>query len=86
MHSSVRFTGVIDTILEQAVKEGLASTKTEALRQGVLELNNKYELLKRARQDDLAIRKMQRIDKEIAEGKRRVVSLDEALAKYKKST
>ena len=87
MHSSVRFTGVIDAILAQAVKEGLASTKAEALRQAVLELNNKYSLLERAQRDkldELAIKKMQKIDKEHVEGKRRWISLDEALAKYKK--
>ena len=34
------------------------------------------------KEDELAIKKMQRIDKEIAEGKRRVLSKEEALEKY----
>jgi Arc/MetJ-type ribon-helix-helix transcriptional regulator len=45
MNLNVRFSGVVEKILEQAVKEGYAATKTEALRMGVFELNNKYNLL-----------------------------------------
>lgn len=45
MHTLLRFDGIIDSILQQAVRKGLAKTKTEALRLGVLELNNRYALI-----------------------------------------
>ena len=45
MYATVKLEGFVDDILEEAVKKGLAKTKTEALRLGVLELNNKYGLL-----------------------------------------
>jgi hypothetical protein len=83
MHTTVKFTGVIEKILEEAVDEGIAKTKTEALRLAVLELNNRYGLLERARGDELAVRKMQKIDKELAEGKHNLLSEKEALRKHR---
>lgn len=46
MHTKVKFTEVIEDILEEAVNSGLVKTKNAALRLSVLELNNKYELVK----------------------------------------
>lgn len=45
MNVNIRITGLLDEILEEAVREGLAKTKSEALRLGVLELNRRYRLL-----------------------------------------
>ncbi len=45
MHATIKFEGLVEKILEEAVKEGLAKTKSEALRLGVIELNNRYHLL-----------------------------------------
>ncbi len=45
MNVNVRFSGAVEKILEAAVNLGYASTKTEALRLGVFELNNRYNLV-----------------------------------------
>lgn len=82
MNSVVKFSGVMEQILKEAVDEGLAKTKTEALRLSVLSLNDKYNLLDKMREDNLAVKKMQKIDEEIKGGKRKVLSEKQALAKY----
>ena len=82
MHTTIKFTGVLEQILEEAVDEGIAKTKTQALRLAVLELNNKYHLLEKSREDELALRKMQRMEEEIASGKRKLLTLAEVKKKY----
>ena len=82
MHATIKFTGALEQILSGAVERGFAKTKTEALRMAVLELNNKYGLLEQAKLDELAVKKMQRIDKEIAEGKRKVFTEAQVRKKY----
>jgi len=79
MYATVKFEGVIDAILEHAVKKGLAKTKVEALRMGVLELERRYHLLEQ--EDELAVKKMQKIDAEIRSGKRKVMSEREAFGR-----
>lgn len=51
MYSTLKFEGLIDRILSEAVRQGLAKTKAEALRLGVIELNNKYELIQNEREE-----------------------------------
>jgi len=86
MYATLKFEGMIDRILEEAVKEGLAKTKSEALRLGALELNNRYGLLEKAREEaeDLEdARYVRKARKLIAEGKLKI--LDEgALNKVRK--
>ncbi len=58
MNTIVKFEGLIDQILDSAVKKGLAKTKVEALRLGALELNDRYNLLgTEDEQDAMSIRK-----------------------------
>ncbi len=83
MHTTIQITGTLEQILEEAVEGGLAKTKTEALRMGVLELNNRYHLLERSQEDELAVKKMQRLDKDIREKKRKLLDEDTALGKYR---
>ncbi len=42
---NVRFTGIMEKIIDEAIKQGLVKTKTEALRLGLLTLNEKYKLM-----------------------------------------
>jgi len=79
MHATIKFEGYIDEILDHAVKRGLAKTKVEALRLGVLELDHKYRLLEH--EDELAVRKMERLEKEAKAGKRKVLSEEEIFGK-----
>ncbi len=44
MNVNVNFTGIVDEIIEDAIRQGLAKTKTEVLRLGLFELKNKYDL------------------------------------------
>ena len=82
MNIQVKFTGTMEQIIDAAIDEGLAKTKTEALRLGLIELNNKYALLSRGAEDELALRKMRQIDEELKKGKRKLLSEKEALSKY----
>ncbi|MFA6214540.1 MAG: hypothetical protein WC717_04660 [Candidatus Micrarchaeia archaeon] len=72
MYTTVKFEGLIDSILEQAIRQGLVKTKMEGLRLGVLELNNKYRLTeqmieeKEAKEDIAYVREAER---KIARGK-----------------
>jgi len=77
MHATIKLTGILDKILTEAVDEGIAKTKTEALRLAVLELNNRYDLLGRMREDELAVKKMQKMDK-----KGQFLSLSQVKKKY----
>lgn len=44
MHANVRFTGLTNEIIEDALSKGLAKTRSEVLRLGLFELKNKYGL------------------------------------------
>lgn len=44
MHANVKFTGLTDEIIEDAIAKGLAKTRSEVLRLGLFELKNKYGL------------------------------------------
>lgn len=45
VHLNVHFEGIMDRIIDDAIKKGLAKTKTEVLRMGLFELKNKYHLV-----------------------------------------
>ncbi|MBI5036659.1 hypothetical protein HZC09_04935 [Candidatus Micrarchaeota archaeon] len=61
MKTTIEITGFWDEVLQRAVDVGLARSKTDALRIGVIELNHHYNLL----EDDeaeLVIRKIERTE------------------------
>jgi len=70
---NVKFAGAVETILDEAVKQGYASTKTEALRLGVFELNNRYHLLQKM-EDEEDIAKADAIMERVASGKEKLYS------------
>ena len=45
MNLNVNFTGTTDDIMNDAIRRGIAKTKTEVLRIALYELKNKYNLL-----------------------------------------
>ncbi len=83
MRTTLAFTGFPELILEKAVETGLARSRTDALRLGVLELNKSYNLVK-----DLELELVERrLRKEQEEMKRKGIkylSEEEALAKYRR--
>jgi Arc/MetJ-type ribon-helix-helix transcriptional regulator len=73
MNITMHFEGYIERIIDEAVKKGIVKTKAEALRLGVLQLNEKYHLISQNLNEDeedlgLAIK----IDERIKAGKERV--------------
>ncbi len=80
MHSTMKFEGLMDQILSEAVRQGLAKTKAEALRLGVVELNNKYELIQSSREEAEDVDYIRKARKEIASGKLKLHSEKELKA------
>lgn len=52
MHMTVNFKGDLEQIVDEAIRRGIVKTKTEALRIGLLELADKYELNRHSSIDD----------------------------------
>lgn len=44
MHANVKFTGLTNETIDDALSKGLAKTRSEVLRLGLFELKNKYGL------------------------------------------
>lgn len=65
------------------IELGLASSKTETVKLAILDYNehHRIETVEQYIEDMMAIKKMQQIDKEIEEGKRKTLTAEEALGK-----
>lgn len=76
--------GPQELILEKALKLGLYKTKSEAVRGAINELGKEYKMFKDAKslEDELVARKMLHEDKEIKQGKRKVLNEEEVKKKY----
>jgi len=78
-----KFSGDVAETIEMMISRGRAASKTEAIRLAVIDYREHH--LSQEIEDELAVRKMQKIDEEIAKGKRKVLSAKEALGeKYAK--
>ncbi len=82
MNVNVRFSGIVERILDLAVKKGLASTKTDALRLGVFELNNRYKLLQELEDAEDAAR-ADAVMERVSAGKEKLYSEAQILKKLK---
>lgn len=82
MNVNVRFSGVVEQILEEAVRQGYASTKTEALRLGAFELNNRYALLEKM-EDEADIAKADAVMENVKKGKSKLHAEKELFSKLK---
>jgi hypothetical protein len=86
MNVNVQFKGVMEEILEEAKRKGIAKTKTEALRLGVLELNNRYHLLERRVEeieDMQDIKELEEMKSAVKKGKAKLIREKEMMAKLK---
>ena len=73
MYVTMKFEGYIGSIMEAALKRGLAKTKAEALRLGLLELNDKYHLIStNLSEDEEDICELARIEQDVNQGKERI--------------
>lgn len=83
MDIHAKFSGDVAETIEMMISRGRAASKTEAIRLAVIDYREHH--LSQEIEDELAVRKMQKIDEEIAKGKRKVLSAKEALGeKYAK--
>lgn len=73
---TMTFEGYIAKIIKEALRRGLVKTKAEALRLGLLELNDKYRLvprkLSKAEEERLEARLAEKIMQRVREGKEKL--------------
>ena len=86
MMMNIRLEGFVESILEDVVKLGIASNRTEAIRLMILNYNEHYGIRPVSKEVEMAAlkRKIDSIDAEIAAGKRKLLSKEEALGEYAK--
>lgn len=83
MEFVVRLKGKQKDILEDFVKKGYFNTKSEVIRAGILELNNKYNKEKPSLEEvELVNKAIKHEMKKIKQGKTKLRSEDEFLEKY----
>ncbi len=79
-----KFTGDVADGIEAIIKLGRAASKTEAIRIAVLDyVEHHVRRQEHNAEDQLTIKKVLQLENEAKEGKRRTLSEEEALAKYK---
>ncbi len=76
MNMNIKLSGITEDILAGAIRAGIAKTKTDVIMIGLLELNNKYNLLER-QEDEEDVRDAKRILSEIKSGKQKTYSKEE---------
>lgn len=81
MKTTIEIAGYPELVLEKAVEYGIARSKTDAIRLGVLALNQQYHLLENA-EDELVIRKMQKMEAEDLKAGRKLLTDADVLKKY----
>ena len=75
MNICMRFDGYVAKIVDEAVRRGIARTKSEALRIGLLELDKQYRLVQGAGEQaelEADLLEIARIERDIKSGKERV--------------
>ena len=80
----VHLDGSVELALQRLVDTGFFKTKAEVVRAGILELGKDYQIVKSREEvlDELAVRKMQMMDREITRDKKRFLSEEEVAKKY----
>ena len=76
---NVTLRGRVEQILDFMVKAGYANTKSEAIRLAILSFGEEH-----AKEELMVGAKLDRINKEIAERKRKLINSKEALGAYAK--
>lgn len=71
--------GVTKELVETMVKEGYANSQSEAIRLSIIDFGQHH-----LSEVEMVNRKLDRINKEIDEGKRKLLTPEEALGKYAK--
>ena len=80
----VRLDGAVEKTLELLVEAGFFKTKSDAVRAGILRLGSEYHAVKSKEEymDELACEKMERAERDVREGKTRLLTEKEVADKY----
>ena len=80
----VRLGNAQEIVLNRLTSAGVFKTKSEAIRAGIMGLDKEYREFSEINpvEDALAIKKMEKISKEIKQGKRKVFTMAEVKKKY----
>lgn len=80
----VRLEAVQELIIEKLTKTGIFKTKAEVIRAGIIELGKEYGIISEIKQieDELALKKLQKISAKIKSGSIKTLSLEEVKKKY----
>lgn len=81
---NMKLEGFPEEILNEIVHKGIASNKTEAIRLMIIEYNERHNITPMSQflEDKLAIKKMQEMQNELKEGKKKILSKQDVLKKY----
>ncbi|MEW5996242.1 MAG: hypothetical protein AB1657_01460 [Candidatus Micrarchaeota archaeon] len=82
---NLRIEGLPEEIVNALVEQGIASNKSEAIRLMILHYNEHFGIkpIEQFIEDELAVKKVQALEKGAKEGKRKTLSEEEALRKYR---
>ncbi len=64
MNINIKLEGILEKIIENAIKKGLVKTKAEAVRLSVLELGKEYGLLEEPELNEKTIRELRKREKQ----------------------
>jgi len=88
MNVNVSLDGHIEKIVNNAINKGIVKTKAEAIRQGILQLGEKYNLVDNTK-EDVSLEEVLLVNKKIAKEMERInkdkikgISLEELKKKY----
>lgn len=84
MMLNLKIEGLPEEVINELVERGIASNKSEAIRLAILHYNDHYGIkpIKEYLEDGLAVKRMQQIDHQIAEGKIKLIKKKDFLKKY----
>lgn len=81
---NMKLDGLPEEIVNEMVLKGIASNKSEAVRMMIIHYNKHYGIkaLNQYLEDQLVVKKIQQMENEVKEGKRKILSKEEVLKKY----
>jgi hypothetical protein len=84
MRTTIEIKGFPELILEKAVSTGIARSKTDALKVGILIMNDKYRLVDNVKEidDPKLIAAFKRKEKDMKANKQKYITHEEVMKKY----
>lgn len=83
METLVRLDGAVELIVRRLLDLGYFKTRSEVIRAGVLGLGKEFQLVTpKQLEDELVVRKMQKMRQELKSGKVKAIPLDDVLKEF----